>query len=136
MKNFEMYEKEIRMLDTCNLAIMKDSFEAVLCGCLKCEYCLFEDFATCYKRKMDWLYSECKEPGVLTDDERKLCELLGGGWIARDSNGDLYYYSTEPSKGESVWAYGLGTKEVFKFFPQCKFDFVKWEDEKPWEVRV
>lgn len=23
-----------------------------------------------------------------------------------------------------------------KLFPQCKFDFIKWEDKEPWEVKV
>lgn len=46
----------------------------------------------CDAARLKWLHQEYKEPVVLTDDEKALCKLFGRGWIARDENGNLYWY--------------------------------------------
>lgn len=120
MKNWEFYEKELRKYKFA--FAMRDN---QICCCLDvaCDKCAFDPDITksCSEAKMKWLYQEHKEPVVLTDDEKSLCKLLGRGWIARDKNGKLYWF--EIINIDSV-------------FPQCKFDFIKWEDEEPWEVKI
>lgn len=136
MKNWEKYEEEIKELGL-NFAVLKHSNKVVDCAIESppsCEECLFyAGNYSCDKEKVNWLYSEYKEPVVLTDDERKLCELLEGGWIARDANGNLYYFRTKPQKGVHVW-HVCGVEVILDVFPQCKFDFIKWEDDEPWNV--
>lgn len=136
MKNWKKYEKEIKEFGLA-FAVLKGSNEVVGCSIKNpfgCEECLFYEDNSCGKGKSKWLYSDYKEPVVLTDDEQKLCELLSEGWIARDENGDVYFYVFKPRKGVNMWLEGVGTN-ITGLFPQCKFEFIKWEDEEPYSVK-
>lgn len=85
-----------------------------------------------YNFDFAWLYQEHKEPIVLTEDEKSLCKLLGRGWIARNEDNRLRWFDANiaiPNTVSNVIDLTLG-------FPQCRFDFIKWEDEEPWDVKV
>lgn len=143
MKNWEKYEKELKEIGLRNIAILKNSDKVANCALTSCNDCsLYNIEIDCVKNLTKWLYSEYREPVVLTEDERKLCELLGRGWIARDKNGNLYWCSEKPFKdmvGE-FWLVNDGDSlGVNDIFPQCKFNFIKWEDredQEPWEIRI
>ena len=73
----------------------------------------------------------------MTDDEKALCKLLGRGWIGRDKDDTLYWYENKSKeKGNQIWIPNGLSFRLTKIFPQCKFDFIKWEDEELWEVKV
>lgn len=117
---------------------MKDN-QICSCASVPCNRCAFnmDESRTCNVAKVKWLYQEHKEPIVLTDDEKALCKLLGRGWIARDEDGILYWYKNKPKeKGAQIWIFSGLSFRITKIFLQCKFDFIKWEDEEPWEVKV
>lgn len=139
MKNWEKYEKEIREIGVETVAVAKFTQKPEMCGKNDCDYCLFDKACETgdFMARTNWLYSDYKEPVFLTDDERKLCELLGKGWIARDRDGLVYHYSGKPIKNKkiNIWA-NHHDLNISKVFPQCKFEFIKWKDEEPWEVRV
>lgn len=96
----------------------------------------------CSISRMEFLYQDYKEPVVLTDDEKSLCKMLCGGWIARDRDGILRWHKSKPYKQtEKIcwWGkdkYNAVSMAILTYFPQCKFDFIKWEDDEPWEVQV
>lgn len=135
MKNWEFYEEELKNMDLLSLwKIIKYAF-------VLCDRCMFDmgEANSCDVPRMKWLYQEYKEPVVLTDDEKSLCKLLGRGWIARDKNGKLYWFENKPTnKINAEWITSIaGTIiNIDSVFPQCKFEFIKWEDEEPWEVKV
>ena len=138
MKNWEFYEEEIKKY---KLAFAMKDNQMYNCASTPCEKCIFDmgESCTCDIAKVKWLYQEYKETVILTDDEKALCKLLGRGWIARDKNDDLYLYENKPKeKTDEHWCIPINTSliAINKFFPQCKFDFIKWEDEEPWEVKV
>lgn len=137
MKNWQEYENEIMEIGVETVAVDKSTQKPEMCGRNGCDNCLFDEACKTddFMARTEWLYSEYRKPVVLTDDERKLCELLGEGWIARDSEESLYYFHSKPRKGECVWS-GYCVMNILDVFPQCKFEFIKWEDEEPWEVRV
>lgn len=143
MKNWEKYEKEISEIGVPNIAVLKNIGEIVGCFDVDCESCLFKTPLSCNKEKTKWLYSEYHEPVVLTEDERKLCELLGYGWIARDKKGGLFRYEKKPVKDvvAEMWfdrSY-IDALNIEDIFPQCKFEFIKWEDredQEPWEITI
>ena len=60
-----------------------------------------------------------------------LCKAFNSGYIARDMNGDLYFYASKPEKGDYVWR-DNGT--MCKIPPISCFSFIRWEDEKPHNV--
>ena len=138
MKNWEKYEKEIKRIGVVSVAVSLNTRKPVKCTELSCDKCLLRNRGSeCgHLALTDWLYSDYKEPVVLTDDERKLCELLGKGWIARDEDDALYYYQARPKKKEYTWHDCTRNGKISGLFPQCKFAFIKWEDEEPWEVKV
>lgn len=140
MKNWEFYERELR---TYGLHFAMEDNQMCSCAFVSCDRCMFSmsESCLCDATRVKWLYQEYKEPVVLTDDEKELCKLLGRGWIARDKNGDLYWYGIKPKeKSLSKWLSSSIKMNELMFigmvFPQCKFDFIKWEDEEPWEVKV
>lgn len=139
MKNWEFYEKVLRHY-AFNFT-MKGN-QAYWCLDVPCDKCMFHTNAPrrCDELKLEWLYQEYKEPVVLTEDEKSLCKLLGRGWIARDKDNSLWWYKNRPKDklDECWWCIPNSTIniKISKYFPQCKFEFIKWEDKKPWEVKV
>lgn len=137
MKNWEFYEEELRKY---NLAFAMKDNQVYSCASVPCDKCAFDmgESCTCDKAKVKWLYQEYKEPVVLTDDEKALCKLLGRGWIARDKDDCLHWHERKPYKGDCTWIRTRQSRcvNIRDIFPQCKFEFIKWEDEKPWEVKV
>ena len=135
MKNWEFYEKELR---TYGLSFAMEDNQMCSCAFASCDRCMFSmsESCPCDATRVKWLYQEYKEPVVLTDDEKALCKLLGRGWIARDRDNNLYWYETKPKKKNlSEW---LASSKmcIGMVFPQCKFEFIKWEDEEPWRVQI
>ena len=51
-------------------------------------------------------------------------------WIARDENGEIYIYTTEPRKLKRQW------ETIDKGFDKNKFQQIKWEDEEPTKVEL
>ena len=134
MKNWEFYEQELSAYGF-SFAMSNNR----LCNCREtlcdnCAFCLDRPYScdSCEGNKIRWLYQEYKEPVILTEDEKLLCKLLGRGWIARDKNGDLWWYEFKPKKDLSIWMSVETNSRIGIIFPQCKFDFIKWEDDEPW----
>ena len=51
-------------------------------------------------------------------------------WIARDENGEIYIYTTEPRKLKRQW------EVIDKGFDKNQFQQIKWEDEEPTKVEL
>lgn len=131
MKNWEFYEGELR---TYGINFAMEDNQMCSCAFASCDRCMFSmsESCPCDATRVKWLYQEYKEPVVLTDDEKALCKLLGRGWIARNKDDRLRWFDANiaiPNTVSNVIDITLG-------FPQCKFDFIKREDEEPWEVKV
>lgn len=57
-------------------------------------------------------------------------------FIARDSDGGLYlYYSNPPIKSEEIWLPLYTPRNTFKIDNDL-FPEVKWEDEEPTEINI
>lgn len=83
----------------------------------------------------------------LTDREINLCKLVfkSEGYITRDENGKLYWFVNKPTKDISSgeWINSTVIIDDDKYlvnlsdlYPECEFNFIKWEDKEPWEVSV
>lgn len=136
MKNWEFYEEDIRAYEA-RFAVVDGKIKGCSNGI--CSFCAFDnednESCQCWDKRLDFLY---REHNILTDDEKALCKLLDGGWIARDSDGKLWWYKNKPTRGTvGAWiARSCSAADISGAFPQCRFDFIKWEDEEPWEVKV
>ena len=141
MKNFEKWEREILDIIQKNHDVALLHNKPVSCGSIKCTDCgFFCNDCSCNIQGTRWLYAEYVEKPKLTKQERKFCELFEGKsyYIARDKDGVCYGYFEKPTKdieknrwdGEGSW---FGISGVLEY-ANIKFDFIKWEDEKPWAI--
>ena len=127
MTNFERIKNELTVDYVLENGIFCSKMDdRGLCSC-NCDDCY------------DWLneeFEECNEMSVeLSLEEICILEFLDKKykWIARDKNGLLSLYGYRPHKGSSYW-YSHDLIMSFNFFPDC-FKFVRWENEKPFEIK-
>lgn len=76
-----------------------------------------------------------KEKIHLTKTERIILRNLDKAykWIARDCCGRLCIYKTKPTKHSAVWEASFDKLDNFSFFGGL-FQFIKWEDDEPYEI--
>jgi len=133
MKEFEYWKNEILKIAETGRLALRDN-KPVRCGSLSCTECGFFRNNECYEsRKIKWLYAEHVERSTLTKKERMLCELIETGWIARDKNGKIYWYTNKPERRVDKWMIQEGSIDNLIRFG-CSFDFIHWEDCQPWSV--
>ena len=129
--NFEFQKDDILKITSKNKRVAIKGEKIVECYDLgSCAQCYFH--GGCEKNHFQWLYEEHIEAPKLTKRERAFCEAVQTGWIARDEDGKIHWYETEPENDEEEWLCdGLRFIDFTHF---RLFDFIKWEDEKPWAV--
>lgn len=101
---------------------------------LKTENCWSINCPDCREKVKKWLEQEYQEPIQLTDDEKAILKNLPKNikWIARDQNERLYLYYKKPQKELTCWN---SDWVEYDFAPYDHlFKFIKWEDEKAWEI--
>ena len=143
MKNREKFAKEI--LDVAckgdTIAVTQEN-KVVCCGDINCIQCLFgkKDNYVYYcddEKRMQWSESEYVEKPTITSREKNFLDLLLPKWkyIARDNNNELYIYNEKPTRRDCDWYLndGIFCRISTMFFGNM-FDFIKWEDEKPWSI--
>ena len=96
-------------------------------------FCKGPDCGECWREFFKYLAEEHIEQPKLTKRERAFCEAVQTGWIARDKNGGLNWSREAPFKdGFQHW--DIKSIENAYFVTNKFFEFVKWEDEKPWSI--
>lgn len=143
MLNAEKFNKEILNIvnDDFYIAVNKNDPNGVSkCGSFPCADCMFSKEENgkprCTKNRINWLLSEYKEPVKLTRLEYEVLKHYYNDsykYIARDENGDLFLYIAKPSKGSNIWRSISDHHNLYDF--RKKFQFVKWEDEKPTSIQ-
>ena len=147
MKNREKFAKEI--LDIAcsgrSIAVTKDN-KVVYCSDIPCESCMFNSCGkhigraqVCLDRLREWSESEYVEKPTITSRERDFLYVLLSNckYIARDFNNDLYIYYNEPRHNSmnKSWITDDGNYfYVSRNMYGNMFNFIKWEDEKPWLI--
>ena len=141
MKNREKFAKEILDI-VCkgNHFGVTKSGEITFCDLFKCDMCKFNDSTgekNCRTKRYEWSESEYVEKHTITSREKNLLDVLlpSCKYIARDSNNELYIYNEKPERMDCDWYSndGILLRISTRFFGNM-FDFIKWEDEKPWSI--
>ena len=132
MTNFEFWKDEI--LRICREyesipAIVKG--RPIPCSDVKCDNC--DIYAACAINMIEWLYDEHVEYPKLTKRERAFCEAVKTGWIARESGGNLFYFTEKPEYLK-VGFYTNANYYCRIYGLENDFEFIKWEDKEPWSV--
>ena len=148
MKNREKFAKEI--LDIAcsgrSIAVTKDN-KVVYCSDIPCESCMFDSCGkhigrvqVCLDRLREWSESEYVEKPTITSIEKNfLYSLLSNcKYIARDlNNNDLYIYYNKPRRNSMNKSWITDDSNYFYVSRNMygnMFDFIKWENEKPWSI--
>jgi hypothetical protein len=141
MKNREKFAKEILDI-ACKgdvIAVTKDN-KVVGCDDIDCEQCLFckerkeeDDYINyCYcddTERIRWVESEYVEKPIITSREKNFLDLFLAKWkyLARGEDKNLYVFDSLPT---ITGHYCYISKNLFGDM----FNFIKWEDEKPWSI--
>ena len=130
MKNYEKYKDAI--IDFLNNASCRDCAR----NCDACILSMIEKQLGVYTRYEleQWLLEEYVEPIKLSHDEYVILKNVDSEWkwLTRDAYGGLYICDKKPFKDGKDWdSYG---EEVWLGIYKHLFQFVKWEDEEPYEI--
>lgn len=136
MTNFEYYKEKIldfASKNDCGIALVNNKI--IPCDDAECYMCQFyQTTSSCEQNLLKWLYTEHIVPPTLIKKEHQFCELIETGYIARDENGKLYWYTNKPSKREHTWYSSYQCMLITSAPLPVKFDFITWEDKEPWSV--
>lgn len=137
--NFEFYKDDIiyRLKEgefkTCALmeafALIVNEDAKTLCD----KKCGGRICAQCYIELFEILKQEHIEAPKLTKRERAFCEAVQTGWIARDCNMHLFYFSGKPELKQGTWMTHVGQHCRIKGIEDA-FVFIKDTDAECWAV--
>lgn len=139
MTNFEKYKDEILEIvehnDIASIAIDIKKNKPQYCNGTRCSQCIrYGDDGRCSSQNLfKWLYEEAKESlPTLTLKERRFCEIVKSGYIARDRSGELWVHYKEPIQCDSyMWHSGFG---LYSLLNSENFKFITWESGKAWSI--
>ena len=136
--NFEFYKDEILKIVKKRTGFGVVNGEVKSCDEIGCtEQCIFHEgkYFCLLDSRIEWLYAEHIEQPKLTKRERAFCEVVRVGWIARDESGNLHLFDlvSKPYKQNGEWLKRSVSCNHIRVNSD-EFDFIKWEDEKPWAV--
>ena len=135
MKNKEKFKKEIVEL-ACNgkgIAVDKYSGTVGSCNYVSCNNCLFMGIYYCNKVRREWAESEYVEKPMISKRDRAFLDYLKCyKYIARDDDGELYVYTSIPTKRSDCW----GADGAYRSLRGLDIDFpmIKWSDSEPWLI--
>lgn len=134
--NFDFYKEELDRITKAGYEVAVKNNKPVKCAYMACEDCDLSN-PNCQAELIQWLLLP-KDDYLLSENEKALCNLLRTGFIARNKDGRLFWFQHKPiHKSSSEWLTISGNCAILNTaFPYCKFEFIKWEDEEPWEVKV
>ena len=139
MKNREKFAKEI--LDIAckgNHFGVTKAGEIISCIETDCTECLFNDYYDCDISLERWAESEYVEKPAITSREKAFLNSLifTCKYIARDSNDALYVYCNKPRRNSmnKSWITDDNFYYVSRDMYGNVFDFIKYDDEKPWSI--
>ena len=85
-------------------------------------------------RELLW---ERKELPTLTEDEKTILRNVDEEfrYIARDTDNELWLYSEKPVKVDGIYGYWTSFHEKRNLPFDKLFQFIKWEDEEPYDIK-
>lgn len=129
MKNFEKYIDKIA-----RVSCVKEIFEDYRYYCVSCEFSIEGD-CDCNKVKQ-WYLQEYQEPIQLTHDEYVILKNVPKEWkwIVRDKyDGIIFIFDQKPFIENKEWKC-KGNSNYYLYLFKDLFQFIKWEDEEPYEI--
>lgn len=145
MKNKEKFTKEIidACLDGMTIAVKADG-KPCICQKTSCKECIFYDrtnpyVCLCRDKIRAWANSEYIERPVISKSDKAFLEYLREEFefVARDANGELFVYETQPRKVGACWNSASLIHERYLHLNHhfnVDFPMIKWGDDEPWLI--
>lgn len=137
MKNKEKYAKDIIDIacDGEDIAVDKRTGKVSSCNYISCSNCLFYKIG-CLKGRSKWAESEYVEKPVISKRDRAFLDCIREEYklVARDENGKLFVYETQPRKSETYWVLNYDGYLYLNQYFNVDFPMVKWSNEEPWLI--
>lgn len=136
MKNKEKYAKEIIEIACSGDSIAVKNNKLTFCRCLDCSECLFNCWKDCRKQVKKWAESEYIEKPVISKRDIVILDYFRRDlkYIARNENGKLFAYETQPIKEKIYWKCNRGNCLLLNKQLNIDFPMIKWSDEEPWII--
>ena len=145
MTNREKYVEELLNVACTGkkIAIDKRTMQIRSCEGLSCGHCLFSGCGDCDMKLAEWTESEYVEPAKISKKDRAFLDYIDNRfkYIARDEDGTLFIFETEPLKVVAQkrmnpllmggWMYALN-RNMSDF--NINFPMVKWSDAEPCKI--
>lgn len=138
MKNREKFKNEIVdiICNGDNIAVNKKTRVPLACTNIKCNKCLFYNIKQyCIDALVEWANQEYKCNTVISQGDIEFLNYIADRFkcIARDKNGDLFLYTSTPTKYQDrgIWLGGKGAG-IYDF--RINFPMIKWSNEQPWKI--
>lgn len=134
MKNREKYKEELLNVACTGkkIAIYKRTMQIRSCTGLSCGHCLFIGYDRCDTKLSEWAESEYIEPAKISKKDRAFLDYLKDyKYMARDKNGDLYAYTSVPTRTNTRW---MDATCINLCSLDICFPMVKWSDEALWVI--
>lgn len=139
MKNKEKYAECVLTFacDESGFGVYEKTGEMERCKEMHCTECLFYGKKeTCHTSRRKWLESEYIEKPVISKRDRAFLDYINANvhYIARDLDGVLYVYTSNPCKASDYWS--TTVFEINKGLRMVDIDLpmVKWSDDSPWLI--
>ena len=140
MKNKEKYAKEIIEI-ACSgnaVAVSKVNGKPIACENNNCKNCYrYNDFYFCEEERFkEWAESEYIEKPVISKRDITFLDYLDKElkYIARDENGELSVYKTQPIRNEMYCNWVSDDCLNLYICFNVDFSMVKCEDSEPWLI--
>lgn len=119
-----------------NFGVDKNTNEVVDCRGTPCPTCLFLKMDNCYKARRQWAESEYIEKPVISKKDKAFLEYIKEEYkcIARDENGKLFTYKSEPYKSKNFNGWSSSDCSGFALRYNIEFPMIQWGDPKPWLI--
>ena len=129
MKNYEKYKEKIDKRDNPQCYVYYELMGNKNC---KSEGCS----SGCFIKTIRWLLEEYVEPIKLSNDEYVILKNLPSEykWIVRNENGDVKLFTDKPCKYQGCNCWSYKSWEYLFYLYNDLFQFIKWEDEEPYEI--
>lgn len=138
MTNKEKFVKEIAEIvcDGSCVAVDKATGNPVSCNNIVCSDCTLSNKGGCKIALKEWAESEYIEKPVISKIDKAFLEYFREKYkyIARDENGKLFAYETQPRKGEAYWIWICDSHLRLERYFNVDFPMIKWSDEEPWLI--
>ena len=123
----------------CVIAVSKYTGKPVSCYYTACGDCGLrtDDIGTCRGALKEWAESEYIEKPVISKRDRAFLECIREEYkfVARDENGKLFVYKTQPRKMETRWVLNCDGYLYLNRYFNVDFPMVKWSNEEPWLIK-